>query len=142
MHKQVLILKFLNFLNICLKIMKCHFQYIDMRETHRRHRSMLGQWLQMSKQLIKIINIHRTIYEEIDEPYFGYLKYFLNCLLKTVKIIRTSHKRIHMKSRGRLKPLLLKKFYMCRWLLSVVKKWSRRVKRVKAKKYAYFKDIL
>ena len=59
-------------------------------------------------------NTLRTIYEAIDETYFGEVKIFTKAFPDNRKNTQTSHKIFHLKSRRRLKPSSQKKVYMRR----------------------------
>ena len=68
-----------------------------MRETHRIHRSMLEQWIEMSQILIKMIKINGgPSMSQLMHLIFEGLKYFPNNFLITVKIIGMIHKKIEL----------------------------------------------
>ena len=101
LHNQFLILKCLIIkIKKQVIILKCQFQDPDMMEAHRRNQIMLGQWIQMSKILIKMIRIHgRPSTRQCMHLRLDRLNYYPNNFLITVKIIQMRHKKFQLISR-------------------------------------------
>ena len=118
MHKQVLILGFLKIsMHKQVLILKCQLQQLEMMEKHIIQNSILLKRIYMSKILIKMIIIYgRPFMGKWVHLNFQGLNYLLKRFLINVKSIQMSHTTFHLKSRGILKPLPQKKFYMKRWL--------------------------
>ena len=118
MHKQVLILEFLKIsMHKQVLILKCQLQQLEMMEKHIIQNSILLKRIYMSKILIKMIIIYgRPFMGKWVQLYLQRLNYLLNRFLINVNSIQMSHKIFHLKSRGILKPLPQKKFYMKRQL--------------------------